>query len=353
MKPHRRIACQRFFRPTFWLFGLAAIGLSSLCSGCLDTSDHEVIVYVALDREFSEPILKQFEEETGISVRAKYDVESSKTVGLANELLVGDSERARADVFWNNEIMHTLRLKRAGRLATANPIHQADFPVAFVDPGQTWFGFAARARVIIVNTDLLDDEDARPRSVHELADPKWQGQCGIAKPLFGTTSTHAAVLFEQMGHEEATQFFEQVALNAVTEAGNKQVAQHVAAGRYAWGITDTDDAIIELEKGYPVAIVIPDQGENESGCLLIPNTLCTLQGAPNPENAKRLIDFLLSHSIEDQLAESDSAQIPVSSQASLQSRAMPQSFRPWHADFAKAANDWESVAETLQRLFQK
>ncbi len=69
-----------------------------------------------------------------------------------------------------------------------------------------WYGFAARARVLIVNTNLLPDLTDRPTSIMDLADPKWKDNCGIAKPLFGTTATHAAVLFAQWGDERAEKF---------------------------------------------------------------------------------------------------------------------------------------------------
>lgn len=84
-------------------------------AGCWTESGPEVVVYVALDREFSEPILADFERETGIKVLASYDAESTKTVGLTNQLLA-ERDRPRCDVFWNNEILNTLRLENAGLL---------------------------------------------------------------------------------------------------------------------------------------------------------------------------------------------------------------------------------------------
>ena len=53
-------------------------------SGCNSESVQEVVVYCALDRGFSEPILNQFQEQTGIRVLAKFDLESNNPVGLAN-----------------------------------------------------------------------------------------------------------------------------------------------------------------------------------------------------------------------------------------------------------------------------
>ena len=76
--------------------------LSTLTVGCL-SSENQVVVYTALDRDFSETIFDKFTEETGILVRAKYDTESTKTVNLTNAL-IEEANRPRCDLFWNNEI---------------------------------------------------------------------------------------------------------------------------------------------------------------------------------------------------------------------------------------------------------
>src|SRR5690348_5629316 len=47
-------------------------------AGCAPQSAREVIVYTSLDEEFSKPIFAEFTRETGIEVRGKFDVESTK-----------------------------------------------------------------------------------------------------------------------------------------------------------------------------------------------------------------------------------------------------------------------------------
>src|SRR5262245_47200528 len=71
------------------------------------SAPEEVIVYTALDQEFSAPIFAEFTRATGIMVRAKYDAESTKTVGLA-KTIIDERGRPRCDLFWNNEILNTL-----------------------------------------------------------------------------------------------------------------------------------------------------------------------------------------------------------------------------------------------------
>ena len=330
---------------------LAVCALVTL-TGCWSSSDQEVVVYTALDKEFSEPILEDFEEETGINVLPKYDTESTKTVGLVTEIMA-EKNNPRCDLFWNNEIMHTLRLEQEGLLEVYEAPAAGMFPSTFVSPERTWFGFASRARILIVNTELLPEEAQRPTSVADLADPKWKDKCGIAKPLFGTTATHAAVLFDEWGDERAKEFFTEVNGNAQVLSGNKQVAQAVARGQLAWGITDTDDAAVELDKGEPVEIVFPDQqGDEAQGALFIPNTLAIIKGGPNTENARKLVDYLLTPEVEIRLAEGASAQFPLRADVAVESRVSPEGELKWiEADFRAAAKKWPEAAEFLKGLF--
>ncbi len=189
----------------FLLFLLCVVVVAVAFGGCWSAKENSVVVYTALDSEFSEPILQKFTAETGIKTLPKFDVESTKTVGLANAL-IAEKARPRADVFWNNEIVNTLRLRDEGVLDTyISPVGE-QYPEAFRGTDGRWYGFAARARVLIVNTRLVP-EDQRPTSIHDLADPKWRGKIGIAKPLFGTTATHATCLFAAWGDKKAKEYF--------------------------------------------------------------------------------------------------------------------------------------------------
>ncbi len=326
-----------------------AIAIVSI-SGCISSSDNEVIVYSALDKEFSQPILSDLETEMGIRILTKFDQESNKTVGLTTDI-IQNRKRPRTDVFWNNEILHTLRLERMGLLEVYLSPEAKNFPDQFVSTSKTWHGLAARARVLIVNTNLLPDPNDYPSSILDLADPKWKGKCAMARPLFGTTATHAAVLFNQLGEVDAKDLLTKISNNAVIEGGNKQVAMKVARGQYAFGVTDTDDAIIEIESANPVAIVFPDQGGDQPGTLLIPNTLCIIKNGPNSERAKALVDRLLMPDIEMQLAEGQSAQIPLNKNVLIRSRVESGEMKIMKADFRAAADQWESTAITLQEIF--
>jgi len=335
-----------------WLCGVFFVIVSILLIGCHSEPARptEVIVYTALDEEFSQPIFEEFTRTTGIVVRPKYDTESTKTVGLTQAILA-ERDRPRCDLFWNNEILNALRLEREGLLrAYASPAAK-DYPASARSPNGDWYGFAARARVLIVNTNQLS-EARRPKSIQDLIDPQWYESVGIAKPLFGTTATHAACLAAVWGEEKTHEFFKAVKRNARIMSGNKQVAQAVASGELAFGLTDTDDALAEIAAGMPVAIVYPDQAEGEIGTLFIPNTLALVKGSEHPEAAEKLLNWLLSSDVEKQLANGPSGQIPLREGVAASDRVKtPQQVRAMDVDFAKAADAWDETARFLQQEF--
>jgi iron(III) transport system substrate-binding protein len=205
--------------------------------------------------------------------------------------------------------------------------------------------------VLIVNTKLVGDAE-RPDSIQDLIDPKWNGRVGIAKPLAGTTASHAVCLFAAWGEEQAKKFFRAVKKNCRIMGGNKQVARGVAEGELAFGLTDTDDAIIEIEAGMPVAIVYPDQGEGELGTLLIPNTLAIIRGAPHRPAAERLVEYLLSPEVEVRLANGPSAQFPLNPAVKERSRVAPKNtLHEMEVDFQAAATKWDAPAKFLRDEF--
>lgn len=339
-------------RLMFALLAIAAwLAFGLVMTARLATSTDAVVVYTAQDSLYAEPIFAAYTEAEGLPVRPKFDTEATKTVGLARAIMA-EAARPRCDVFWNNEILNTIRLERRG-LLEPYVYPQADaYPPQFRSPQGLWYGFAARARIIIVNTDRVSEAD-RPTSIYDLSDEKWKGQIGIAKPLFGTTATHAACLFSQLGAEDAREYFLGLKRNGVQiMAGNKQVALAVASGQLAFGMTDTDDAIIEVEKGHPVEIVYPDRQPNQLGTLFIPNTLSIVRGAPHPDAARKLIDYLLSGQVEAALAAGASAQIPLRTDTDIAVRVeTPRTVHAMPVDFEKAADAWDEAATFIRDEF--
>jgi iron(III) transport system substrate-binding protein len=330
---------------------IPALALLPCISGCWTSQDREVVVYTAQDEEYAKPIFADFTKTTSIDVAPKWDSESTKTVGLA-AAIEEEANRPRCNVFWNNEILLTMRLARKGLLDVYRPKVAEKYPAMYRSKDGLWCGFAARARILLVNTKRLP-EGLRPRSINDLTDARFKGRIGMAKPLFGTTATHAACLFAFLGDEKARAFYDKLKTNDVKIlSGNKQVAQAVSSGEIDFGVTDTDDAYEEIQAGRLVEIVYPDQGVDEMGTLYIPNTLAIIKGSSHEAEARKLVDYLLSPEIEARLAQGPSAQVPLNPDVTMEPPIKtPKVVRAMKVDFEKAAEKWDEAKTYLRERF--
>jgi iron(III) transport system substrate-binding protein len=253
-------------------------------------------------------VVAEFEKQSGMRVQLVTDTEAGKTTGLVRRI---EAERAnpRADVFWSSELFNTIRLARDGMLGEYRPPAEG-IPDRYKDPNGRWTAFGTRARVLCYNTQTLQ-EDQMPKRWRDTADARWSGKLAFADPRFGTTTGHIAAMYALWGEAEYVEFLEQ--LNQVTGGvlmdGNATVARRVGAGELAIGATDTDDVYARQGRNEPIAMVYPDMGDG--GTLLIPNSVGLVAGAPRPEAAKKLIDFLTSDVTERMLARSESRNFPV------------------------------------------
>lgn len=345
------------FSPVILVQALLVLLYPLLLAGCR-ASAPAVTVYTALDAEFSRPIFEEFTRETGIRVRPRFDVEAAKTTGLVQLILEEHRQGVgRCDVFWNNEILGTLRLLHAGALQPVRVPDADRYPPQYRSPEGYWYGFAARARILLYNKQLLTESEA-PTSVFELANPKWKGKFAIANPLFGTTNTHLVCLWEYLGEEEARQWIGRLWSNdPLVLPGNRHVAEAVASGRVPVGLTDTDDALGQLRKGAPIEILFPDQ--EGAGTLLIPNTVAVTKHARNQTGARRLVEYLLSARVEKRLALGPSGQIPLRSDLRQDPeilRAFPGrvigKVRAMQVDFERAARHWQQANSFLAGLLE-
>lgn len=323
-------------------------------SSCRSTSRDEkvVVVYTSVDQPFSEPILAEFEHQTGIQVKAVYDVEAAKTTGLVNRL-ISEVGNPRADVFWNSEIIQTILLKENEVLAPYVSPQAEEIPSSYRDPNGFWTGMAARARVLIVNTNHVPQPEA-VTSIYDLLDPNWDSDAvGIAYPIFGTTATHAAALYSFLGPQAGYDYFSDLASRGVRVVnGNSVVRDLTANGELVFGLTDTDDACGALAKGAPVAIILPDQ--DSIGTLIIPATVALIANAPNTEEGKTLIDYLLSIEVERALIEAGFSHIPLHANVKVPDSCLSfQDIRGMDVDYAHVYSYLETVQSELREIFVK
>ncbi len=229
----------------------------------------EVVVYAAQDRVFAEPILAEFERTEGVKVRALYDSEATKTVGLANRL-IAESARPQADVWWSNEEMRTRQLAERGILERG------------------WKTFGARQRVFVVRTNAEVAWGGEPR-LAALTNAALRGRVAIAYPVFGATTTHFLALRQRWGEAAWQEWCRALAANRpLVVDGNSVVVRLVGRGDAVVGLTDSDDVAFGKREGLPVKAVPLPAGEG----LELPNAAALVAGTERRDVALRLTEFL-------------------------------------------------------------
>ena len=220
-----------------------------------------VIVYAAQDQVYAEPILREFEKKTGIKVKAIYDSEAVKTVGLANRLLA-ERSHPQCDVFWGNEEMRTRQLAAQGVFRETNG----------------WAAFGYRSRRMVINTNFISLGSRRgneadqtsaathppphvggysaPASLLELTNASWRGKMALAFPQFGTTATHFHALKQLWGENAWLAWCRALAANKPFIVDGNSVAVKFVGRGEAWiGLTDSDDIAAGQREGFPIAAV--------------------------------------------------------------------------------------------------
>ncbi|MEE2713198.1 MAG: extracellular solute-binding protein [Planctomycetota bacterium] len=332
------------------IFARLSVVVSLSLLACLPA---QVVVYVSHDEEHSRRILDLFESESGIEVRATYDTEATKTVGLVQRI-IAEASNPVADVFWNNECGQTELLKERGLLqAYRSPVAKT-IPAHLKDTEGWWTGFAARSRVLVWNTTMVTEAEL-PRRLEDLTAPKFKGRIAVAKPLTGTTLTHVAALYTVWGEERTNKWLDGMMANDVLwDSGNGPVADKVGDGVRPFGLTDTDDVNVRRLGNKPVRAFFLDQEDGGLGSFVIPNSVMILKDAPHVDNARKLVDFLLSPRVEKLLAEGEAAQMPLQPGVAVPEHVTPvDELQTMDVDFASVGEALDERTQDLHDRFAR
>lgn len=270
----------------FWLiwfvllFGIAAWLITTTVARFSRGSGQSIVVYAAQDQIYAEPILKEFEQQTGINVRAIYDSEATKTVAIANRLLA-ERGHPQCDVYWGNEELRTRQL------AAQNVFRETNGWVAF--------GYRSRRIAVSATTNLT----LTPQSLLDLTNAAFRGQIALAYPLFGSTATHLMALRQHWGAAEFESWCRALVANKpFIVDGNSVSARMASKGQVSVALTDSDDIAAEIREGGKLRS-LPMDAET----LLLPNTVAVIRGAPNPAAAQRLFEYLQSRAVTEKLVQ--------------------------------------------------
>ncbi len=174
-------------------------------------------IYSGRSESLVQPILDDFEEETGVSVSVRY----GDTAELAATILE-EGANSPADVFFAQDAGALGALAEAGMLK-APPHTILDLvPSQYSSREGLWVGISGRARVVAYNTDALSPDDL-PDSILDFTDPAWDGRIGWA-PQNGSFQAFVTGLRVLEGDAAARAWLEGIQANNPTEYPNNTTA---------------------------------------------------------------------------------------------------------------------------------
>jgi iron(III) transport system substrate-binding protein len=179
-----------------------------------------------------QPLIDQFETETGIDVAVKYG-STGELAALINE----EGSKSPADVYLAQDGGALGALSAAGLLDQIPPglLEKVDEPYRS-DKGE-WVGVSGRARVIVYNTDAVETSEL-PDSVKDLTAGEWKGKVGWA-PTNGSFQAFVTAFRELEGETAAGQWLKDMKANGVKEYNdNAAIVTAVAAGEIELGLVN-------------------------------------------------------------------------------------------------------------------
>lgn len=203
-----------------------------------------------------------------------------------------ESGKILADVLWTSEVPDFYQLKGQDVLMKYMPTEMKSLINPLPDHDGSFTAVRLGTLGIAYNTRHVKEA---PKSWDDLKKPAFKGAFGIANPaLSGTAYMSVAVLSKTFGWG----YFEALRANgAKMGKGSGQVVDDTASGDLLGSLAVDYITLDKVDKGANLAMVFPPE------MLVIPSPIAIFKNTPNPDAAKKFVDFVLSKEGQTIIAE--------------------------------------------------
>lgn len=272
--------------------------------GCALAAADKLVIYTARVEQLNNIVIGGFEKKFGVKVET--------VTGGSGEILKRvqaevESGNVYADIHWAAD--ETMLSNNAQLFQLYVPKENSALIPNFRNDGKNVFNIAfAEPNVVIVNTKLLEKLGVKVDSYADLLAPQLKGQIIMGDPANSSSAFQCLIgMLYGMGKdndpmsEQAWLFIDKLLANMAGKQANSssQIYKGVAAGEYAVGLSFEDPCVALQASGeYPVKVVYPKEG------VIFPGqSVQIVKGAPNLENAKSFVDYVLSQEAQSKVAQ--------------------------------------------------
>ena len=288
---------------------LVLLALSMVYGSAFGDSDDALVIYSGQHKSATNALIEQFEDDTGIAVKARY--------GSSNELahqIVAEGERSPADIIYTEETSPLIMLAQEELLARIDAEALEPIPAAYRDEDDRWTGVLGRSRVIVYNPALINAADL-PTSIFDLQDEQWQGKVAFV-PTSGSFHAQISAMIKLKGMDAARDWLQGLKDNGKTYRSNSVVLKAVEQGEIAFGLINNYywDSLVR-EKGLDnVDSRLYFFGTHDLGDMLTVAGMRILASSDSKERAQKFITFATSKEGQ-QILTNMSAQYPLNQAA--------------------------------------
>ena len=336
-----------FTRPLalFALLGLLIIAVACQAATPTVTVSSEqapkLVIYSGRNENLVAPLIDQFRQKTEIDVDVRY----GSTAEMAATILE-EGDNSPADVFFGQDAGALGALSAAGKLAPLPEDVLNRVESRFHSSQEDWTGVSGRARVIVYNTDMVQESDL-PIDIWGFTDPKWKGKLGWA-PTNASFQAFVTALRVLEGEDRARAWLQAMLANDIRSyADNTPIVEATARGEIAAGFVNHYYLLkYKAEQGGDVPANNHFLSAGDAGSIINVAGAGILKTSHNAAAAQEFVRFLLSEEAQTYFAE-QTYEYPLLNDISISPELKPLSeLQPPNLNLG----DLQDLAGTLQLL---
>lgn len=244
----------------------------------------DLVVYCPHPLEFINPLVSEFENQTGVKV----EVVAAGTGELLKRV---ESEQGNplGDIFWGGSL--STMAPQKDLFEAYQSVNESSIQEGMKNVEGSLTRFTDIPSVIMVNTDLIGDIEVN--GYEDLLNPALKGKIAHCDPSKSSSSyEHLINMLYAMGNgnpEDGWDYVDKFCQNLDGKllSGSSAVYKGVADGEYVVGLTFEEGAAKYVADGAPVKVIYM-----EEGVISKPDGVYIIKDAKNMDNAKAFIDFI-------------------------------------------------------------
>ncbi len=292
-------------QPVLKSFAMLSLAAGGVAMAAPAFADGEVNIYSYRQPDLIQPLLEEFEKETGIQTNVLF-----LDKGLV-ERIRAEGANSPADVILTVDISRLTEAMEGGvtQPVTEDEIINKDIPAHFRDPGGNWFGLTTRGRVVYASKERVAQDEI---TYEELADPKWKGKICTRDGQHSYNIGLIASMIAHHGDAKTEEWLRGVKNNLARkpDGGDRDQAKAIMAGEcdlalgntYYVGLMMTNEKEPE-QKDWAAAIKVLFPNNGDRGTHVNISGMALAKNAPNKENAIKLMEFLSAGTAQQIYAE--------------------------------------------------